>query len=169
MKRIILGIGSLTVVLALAFGATSVLAAGQSSSSNATVKVAGTSLGRILVDARGHSLYLFAKDKRGKSACSGSCARYWPALIVAKKPTAGAGVKASLLGWTKRSDGRWQATYNHHPLYSFVQDTKKGQTNGEELDDFGGEWYVVSPAGAKVEKPEASSGSSSPAPGGYGY
>src|SRR5439155_14354126 len=78
-----------------------------------------------------------------------------------------AGAKTSLLGTTRRVDGRLQVTYNHHPLYTFVKDTRKGQTNGEELDVFGAEWYAVSAAGAKVEKDTSSGGD--PSPGGYGY
>ncbi|PWU24367.1 MAG: hypothetical protein C5B48_06725, partial [Candidatus Rokuibacteriota bacterium] len=82
----------------------------------------------------------------------------------------GSGAKASLLGRTRRQDGRWQATYNHHPLYTFFEDTKKGQTKGEGLNFFGGEWEAVSPAGAKVEKNAAasSSGGNPSAGGGYG-
>jgi predicted lipoprotein with Yx(FWY)xxD motif len=116
------------------------------------VSTAVTSLGRILVNSRGHTLYLFEKDKHGKSACTGQCPTFWPPLIATVKPRAGAGARASLLGTTKRSDGRLQVTYNHHPLYTFVKDTKKGQTNGEGVNAFGAEWYGVSPAGAKVEK-----------------
>ena len=131
------------------------------------VSTGTTSLGKIFVESRGRTLYLFEKDKNGKSACAGSCAAAWPPLIAAGKPRAGAGVKASLLGETKRADGRMQVTYNHHPLYLFVKDTKKGQTTGESVDAFGAEWYAVSPAGTNVEpKP-----SSAPAPssGGSGY
>jgi predicted lipoprotein with Yx(FWY)xxD motif len=114
------------------------------------VSTAKTNLGRILVDSRGHTLYLFQKDKNGKSACAGQCAAFLPPLIAAGKPRAGAGTKASLLGTTKRADGRLQVTYNHHPLYAFLKDTKKGQTNGEGVNAFGANWYAVSPAGAKV-------------------
>ena len=86
------------------------------------------------------------------------------------KPIAAAGAKASLLGTTKRADGRLQVTYNHHPLYTFVKDTRKGQTKGQGLDFFGGEWYVVSPAGATVEKEAKTASSGSPSPGyGSGY
>ena len=137
-------------------------------SAGAKVAVANTALGRVLVDGRGRTLYLFEKDKRGKSTCSGKCAGFWPPLITSGKPLATAGAKASLLGTTKRPDGRLQVTYNHHPLYTFVKDTRKGQTNGEELDVFGAEWYAVSSAGAKIEKSESSSGGD-PSPGGYGY
>src|SRR6185436_7776922 len=100
-------------------------------SGGAKVGLANTSLGKILVDARGRSIYLFEKDKKGKSACAGMCATYWPPLITSGKPVAGAGVKASLLGTTKRADGKLQVTYNHHPLYTFLEDTKKGQTKGQ--------------------------------------
>jgi predicted lipoprotein with Yx(FWY)xxD motif len=116
------------------------------------VSTATSHLGRILVNSRGHTLYLFGKDKNGKSSCSGMCASFWPPLITAGKPRAGTGAKASLLGTTKRADGRLQVTYNHHPLYTFKKDTKKGQTNGEGLSAFGATWYAVSPAGARVVK-----------------
>ena len=121
------------------------------------VSTASTSLGRILVDARGHTLYLFGKDRNGKSACSGACAKAWPPLIATAKPRAGAGAKASLLGTIKRADGRRQVTYNHHPLYTFINDTKKGQTNGEGLNAFGGTWDALSAAGAKVVEHSAPS------------
>ena len=131
-----------------------------------TISTASTSLGRILVNASGRTLYLFGKDKSGKSACSGQCATFWPPLIASGKPVAGAGIKASLLGTTKRADGRMQVTYNHHPLYTFAKDTKKGQTSGENVNAFGAEWYAVSPAGAKIAKSSAKSGGApAPAPG----
>jgi predicted lipoprotein with Yx(FWY)xxD motif len=115
------------------------------------VSTAKTSLGRILVDSHGRTLYLFEKDKNGKSACSGQCAAAWPPLIAKSKPRAASGAKASLLGTTKRADGRRQVTYKGHPLYTFVKDTKKGQTNGEGVDAFGALWWAVSPAGATVK------------------
>jgi predicted lipoprotein with Yx(FWY)xxD motif len=96
-----------------------------------SVSTASTKLGRVLVNSRGRTLYLFGKDKNAKSACNGTCAAFWPPLIASGKPRATAGAKASLLGTTKRADRRLQVTYNHHPLYTFAKDTKKGQTNGE--------------------------------------
>jgi predicted lipoprotein with Yx(FWY)xxD motif len=116
------------------------------------VSTRSTSLGRILVNSRGRTLYLVAKDKNGKSACAGMCATFWPPLIAAGKPRVAGGAKASLLGTTKRADGRLQVTYNHHPLYTFVKDKQAGQTNGEGLTAFGGQWDAVSPAGTKVER-----------------
>ena len=167
MKGLLLTVGSLTAVMAFAVGLGSAHAANQSPAAAARVAVAGSGLGRVLVDGRGRTLYLFEKDARGKSSCAGKCATFWPPLISSGKPVATAGAKASLLGTTRRADGRLQVTYNHHPLYTFVKDTRKGQTNGEGLNIFGAEWDALSAAGAKAEKKTA--GSSDRAPGGYGH
>jgi predicted lipoprotein with Yx(FWY)xxD motif len=131
-------------------------------SKGAVVSTAKTSLGRILVTSNGRTLYLFEKDRNGKSACSGQCAVFWPPLITSGKPIVTGGARASLIGTTRRADGRLQVTYNHHPLYTFVKDTKAGQTNGEGVNAFGAGWDAMTPAGAKIEKPSA------PSPGGGG-
>jgi predicted lipoprotein with Yx(FWY)xxD motif len=128
-----------------------------------TVRVAKTRLGKILVNSRGRTLYLFKKDSGTKSACFGACATAWPPLRTSGKPTVGSGAKASLVGTTKRSDGKPQVTYNGHPLYTFIMDKKAGDTKGEGFTAFGGSWFVVSPAGKQVSKP-ASGASSPPAP-----
>ena len=167
MKSLLLSFAALTAALSLIGSA---LAVNHPISAGVKVAAASSGLGQILVDGRGRTLYLFEKDKHGKSACAGQCAAFWPPLIASGKPLATAGAKTSLLGTTKRADGRLQVTYNHHPLYRFIKDTKKGQTNGEEVDAFGAEWYALSPAGAKVEKNDAKSGSGAgPTAGGYGY
>jgi predicted lipoprotein with Yx(FWY)xxD motif len=129
----------------------------------AVVATAKTSLGQIVVSSNGRTLYLFGKDANGKSACTGQCAVFWPPLITSGKPSVTAGARASLIGTTKRADGRLQVTYNHHPLYAFAKDTKAGQTNGEGVSAFGATWNAISPAGAKIQKPSA------PSPGGGGY
>jgi predicted lipoprotein with Yx(FWY)xxD motif len=126
------------------------LAAGSSAAQGTTVKVAKSHLGKIIVDGRGRTLYLFEKDRRGHSACNGACAGYWPPLLTSSKPVAGTGVKKSLLGVIKRSNGKKQVTYAGHPLYRFVQDTRAGQTKGQDTHFFGGGWYVISPSGKKV-------------------
>jgi len=167
MKRLLLSIGALAAVLSLAVGLNSALAASHSSSGSAKVAVASSTLGRVLVDARGRTLYLFGKDKHDKSACTGKRAGFWPPLITSGKPLATAGAKAALLGTIKRADGRLQVTYNHHPLYTFVKDTRRGQTNGESVDAFGAEWWAVSAAGGKVTKnANTSSGTTDPTTGG---
>jgi len=147
MKVLILSIGAVVAALSLSYG---LGIASASSSSTTKVGTASSNLGRILVDKHGRTLYLFAKDKNGKSACSGACAAYWPPLISSRKPRAVTGAKQSLLGRTRRADGRMQVTYRHHPLYRFSGDAGRGQTNGQSLDDFGGEWWVLSPAGNKI-------------------
>jgi predicted lipoprotein with Yx(FWY)xxD motif len=106
-------------------------------------------LGRIIVDGRGRTLYLFEKDRRGASGCAGLCATYWPPLLTSGKSIAGKGVKRALLGKIRRGDGTHQVTYAGHPLYLFSGDARSRQTNGEGLTDFGAGWYVVSPAGKK--------------------
>jgi predicted lipoprotein with Yx(FWY)xxD motif len=123
-------------------------------STNATTTVAlhSTSLGKVLVAKNGHTLYLFTADKHGKSTCAGQCATFWPPLVSATKPTAGAGLKASLLGRTKRADGRMQVTYAGHPLYFFSQDKKAGQDDGEGIVHFGGSWWGISAKGTAVKK-----------------
>ena len=119
---------------------------------NGTVSLSKTKLGKILVSSKGHTLYMFAKDKNGKSFCNGSCAKFWPPALQVGKPIAGSGVKASLLRTTRRSNGSLQLTYNKHPLYSFVLDKKAGQTNGEGNLAFGARWYAVSAKGTAVVK-----------------
>jgi predicted lipoprotein with Yx(FWY)xxD motif len=122
------------------------------SAAKKTVEVRSTRLGRILVDSQGRTLYLFKKDSRGKSACSGECAKFWPPLRVSGKPTAGSGISAARLGTISRSDGKRQVTYNGHPLYTFAQDSRPGQTNGQGLTAFGGAWFVLSPAGGQISR-----------------
>jgi predicted lipoprotein with Yx(FWY)xxD motif len=95
---------------------------------------------------------MFAKDKSGKSSCSGGCSKFWPPSLKSGKATAGSGVKAALIGTTKRSNGSLQLTYNKHPLYTFVLDKKAGQTNGEDQLAFGARWYAVSGKGTAVVK-----------------
>jgi predicted lipoprotein with Yx(FWY)xxD motif len=118
----------------------------------ATVNLRKTQLGSVLVNSKGHTLYLFMKDKNGRSSCNASCAAFWPPLLSHAKPTAGSGVKASLLGTTRRSNGSRQVTYNKHPLYTYSLDKKAGQTKGEGFLAFGAKWYAVSAKGTAVVK-----------------
>src|SRR5262245_42174718 len=148
---------AVTVGAMLALAAFAVSASG-SSESGALVKVGPSSLGRVLVDAHGKTLYMWAHDKSTKSTCNGECAEYWPPLLAHGRPVAGAGANASLLGVSRRSDGRAQVTYAGHPLYYFVKDRKAGQTTGEGLTGFGGRWDPVSAAGTAVRKRTDSSG-----------
>jgi predicted lipoprotein with Yx(FWY)xxD motif len=116
----------------------------------ATVTIASTSLGKILVDAQGRSLYLFKKDAGNNSTCSGACAASWPPLIAKGKPTAGAGAEASMLGTVRRDDGTMQVTYNGHPLYLFAGDQQPGQVNGQGSTAFGAPWLALSASGNQI-------------------
>jgi len=120
------------------------------SAAKKTVEVRNTRLGKILVNSSGRTLYLFKKDARGKSACTGECAKFWPPLRVKGRPSAGSGISAGKLGTISRSDGTRQVTYNGHPLYTFAQDSKPGQTNGQGLVAFGASWFVLSPSGSQI-------------------
>ena len=151
MTRIVVAL-----LLTATLGAIGFLAAGSvarsATETSATVSLHKTKLGSILVNSRGRTLYLFARDRNGKSSCSGSCARFWPPLLTRGTPTAGPGLRRSLLGMTKRTDGRLQVTYNRHPLYTYARDRRAGQTNGQGSVLFGARWWAVSARGTAVVK-----------------
>jgi predicted lipoprotein with Yx(FWY)xxD motif len=129
----------------------------------ATIGVANGGLGRILVDSRGRSVYLFEQDSGPKSTCFGQCASAWPPVRAGGKPTVGKGLSAAKVATTPRSDGKPQVTYNGHPLYRFEGDQTPGDTTGQGLTAFGAQWFVVSPAGDQITQQPSSSGAN----GGY--
>jgi len=132
--------------------------AAASSSALKTTTISGV---KVLTNAKGFTVYSFAPDTATKSNCNGSCAQYWPPV---KGPaTAGAGVTGKL-GMITRSDGSTQATYNGHPLYTYVSDTAPGQAKGNGVNLSGGVWHEVTVSGAA-----APAGSSSSSSGGGGY
>ena len=141
MRRLLVLL-ALTLVAAGCGGSSS-----KSGSGAGDVKAASSSLGKIMVDPSGRTLYLFAADKNGKSTCSGACAATWPPYRV----------------------GAQQVSYHGHPLYYYAGDGKTpGSTKGEGLNTFGGSWYVVDESGKAVEPPsqgEMGGGGST----GYGY
>ncbi len=104
----------------------------------------------ILVDSKGFTLYDFHKDKGGKSACYGACAKGWPPLTTSGAPKAMSGAEESMLGTTKRSDGTLQVTYAGHPLYTFVEDAKPGEAKGNDVSAFGAQWYALKPSGEEA-------------------
>ncbi|HWX10209.1 MAG TPA: hypothetical protein VNY33_09530 [Gaiellaceae bacterium] len=135
---------------AVASMAAALALAGGTQSGGAKVAIAKSPLGRIIVDAKGLTLYDFVQDKGMMSTCYGACAALWPPLITNGKPIAGPGVHASLLGTTKRKDGKLEVTYGGRPLYYFVSDTKPGQTTGQGITQFGAPWWVLSAAGKEI-------------------
>ena len=148
----------LAIVAIAGFGASSGSAAGgygngsvAKAAGAAKVAVAKSSLGRILVNGQGRSVYLFEKDRRRASTCYGACASAWPPVTTNRAPIAGKGLVTAMLGTRKRRNGTLQVTYNGHPLYTYADDAKAGQMNGEGSNAFGGAWYVLSPAGKKID------------------
>jgi predicted lipoprotein with Yx(FWY)xxD motif len=141
----------LAIVAVVCLAVVGVAGTGIASGASATVKTSHGKLGTFLVGPKGRTLYLFEKDKTSKSTCNGACATAWPPLLVSGTPKAGGSAKASLLGTTKRSDGKRQVTYKGHPLYYFIQDKKAGDTKGQGLNAFGAKWYVVGTSGKKID------------------
>jgi predicted lipoprotein with Yx(FWY)xxD motif len=174
LLRLALPLAIVSLLVAAGCGSSSSSDSGKTSSSsakasNATVDLHKTDVGDVLTGPSGRTLYLFEKDKSPKSTCSGECANDWPPLMASGKPAAGSGVKASMLGTTKRSNGKEQVTYNGHPLYYYEGDKKAGQTAGQGIDAFGAEWYVVGANGSKVEGGEESKPGGDSSGGGSPY
>jgi predicted lipoprotein with Yx(FWY)xxD motif len=144
------GSGSTSSAAAPATGAAA------SSGTLKTTKIGGVA---VLTNAKGFTLYWFVPDTSTKSNCNGSCATYWPPV---KGPaTAGTGVTGKLATIT-RSDGSVQATYNGHPLYTYVGDKAPGQAKGNGLNLSGGVWHEITTSGSAP-----AAGSSTGSGGGY--
>jgi predicted lipoprotein with Yx(FWY)xxD motif len=135
-----------------AYGARPAATPAASSGSAVSLKTASGAPGTFLVDSQGRALYLWVADKGSSSTCSGACAQAWPPLTTTGAPKAGSGVKASLLGTTKRSDGTTEVTYGGHPLYRFSGDSGPGQAGGQGSEGFGAYWWVVAPNGKAIAK-----------------
>jgi predicted lipoprotein with Yx(FWY)xxD motif len=115
-----------------------------------TLTAKSSRFGRVLFDGRGYVVYAFTRDSRGRSACYGACAKAWPVYYAKAGLRAGAGVKSSLLGTTRRRDGRRQVTYAGRPLYFYVGDRKPGQILCQNVVEYGGTWLIVRPSGKLV-------------------
>jgi predicted lipoprotein with Yx(FWY)xxD motif len=148
------GVGSVWFVLApngdvvKAKTTTNVAATPATGAAAVIVSAAKTSLGQVLVDAKGMTLYVFLQDANGVSACYDQCAKNWPALITSVKASAMNGVNATLLGTTKRTDGSMQVTYKGMPLYYFASDKAGGDVKGQGI---GSIWYVVAANGDVIK------------------
>ncbi len=143
----------LAVALAVTAGAVTVASAKPSitsarSSSVATVQLRHTSLGSILVSSSGRTLYEFTRDHANKSSCTSirGCSTIWPSLRASGRPTAGSGVRASLL-----STSGGQVTYAGHPLYLYSGDRGPGKTSYVGVKQFGGTWYALNASGGTVK------------------
>jgi predicted lipoprotein with Yx(FWY)xxD motif len=113
------------------------------------LKVVDSQFGKILGDGRGQAVYLFDKERSGRSECYGDCARAWPPVLTKGRPVAGKGVRKRLLGTTRRRNGKRQVTYDGRPLYYYVDDAP-GRVLCHNVFEFGGLWLVVRPDGSPV-------------------
>jgi predicted lipoprotein with Yx(FWY)xxD motif len=118
------------------------------SSSAATVQLRHTGLGSILVSSSGRTLYEFTRDHTNKNSCAAikGCSQVWPSLRASGRPTAGSGVKASML-----STSGGQVTYAGHPLYLYSGDSGPGKTSYVGAKQFGGAWYALNASGGAVK------------------
>jgi predicted lipoprotein with Yx(FWY)xxD motif len=138
-----------------------------STASSVVIGTRSTSIGTVLVNAQGHTLYWFAKDTPTTSNCTGSCATYWPPVLGTPKAASGSSLPKGF-GTIKRSGGQVQATYDGHPLYTYAADTSAGMTSGNDLNASGGLWWAMTPSGSMAKAtPSSSSSSSSGYSGGY--
>lgn len=145
-------------------GSSSSPSSGQSPTSSGAVSVGTTDFGKVLVDPQQMTLYAFANDSRGHSACSGSCATYWPPVPGSDVPKQSMASISATFGTIKRSDGSSQLTVDGFPMYTYAGDASPGQANGQGTNLSGGLWWVVSPDGSWVKD---TSGASSGTGGGY--
>lgn len=122
----------------------------------ATIEVASSDLGDIIVDADGNALYMFEPDEEanGEPTCYDECAATWPPLEATGDPVAGSGLDPALVGTVERTDGPVQVTYNGLPLYHFANDEAAGETNGQGLNEV---WWVLSPDGEPLRDSQTSS------------
>ena len=134
-----------------------------SSAGSVTIGTRSTSIGTVLVNSEGHTLYWFALDTPTTSNCTGTCATYWPPVLGKPKAASGTSLPKAF-GTIKRSGGEVQATYDGHPLYTYASDTSAGMTSGNGLNLSGGLWWAMTPSGSKPAATPTSS-SSSPSSG----
>ncbi|HET9721020.1 MAG TPA: hypothetical protein VFP55_13150 [Solirubrobacteraceae bacterium] len=125
---------------------------GSSSSGGTTVKLAHASVGQILVDSKGYTVYQFTADHPNTDSCVkvSGCTSTWPPLTISGQATAGSGVKKSLLGTIKLPNGTHQVTYAGHPLYTYSGDSSAANTSYIGISSFGGTWLAVSATGSAV-------------------
>lgn len=181
------GAAALTAVLAACGSSTATAGSGSASSSGSTssssaaaasgssssdpLRVSTTSLGKILVDSQGRTVYLFKADSPGHSVCNAACLHFWPIVAApAGLIPSMAGITAKL-GTTTATNGQKMLTADGWPLYTFVGDHAAGDVKGQGLTNFGGAWLVLTPAGQAItgKAPASKPSTSSSGGGGGGY
>jgi predicted lipoprotein with Yx(FWY)xxD motif len=157
-------------VVVLATGGGSAKTRPQTAAAGSAVSIRSTSLGKTLVDAQGRTLYLFEGDKTNVSTLSSAGLAVWPRFVATGAVKAVGGAQGAKIGTITSPSGVRQVTYNGHPLYYYVGDSKPGSTRGQNLNEFGALWYVLGPTGNAVTsastKPNAAPAAPTPS---YSY
>ena len=143
--------------------------AAASSGGGTVITTSSGSAGSFLTNSSGRAIYLWVKDGKNSSACSGACAGAWPPVTATGTVTASGGAVAADLGTITRSDGTKQVTYDGHPLYYYVGDSAAGQVTGQGSDSFGAKWWLVAPSGSAITSSVPASSSSGSSAYGSGY
>ena len=136
---------------------------GSASTTSTVITTHAGSAGSFLTNGSGRAVYLWTKDTKNMSACSGACAGAWPPVTATGTVTASGGAQASDLGTITRSDGIKQVTYDGHPLYFFAGDTGPGTDSGQGSDGFGAKWWLVAPSGTQITANETVTAAAAPA------
>jgi predicted lipoprotein with Yx(FWY)xxD motif len=170
LSKGVLALGATVALVACGSAAASIqsssgVLAAKHATSGTRITLHKTKFGKVLATSSGMTLYLYTPDAKNKSNCYTGCASFWPPLMTTGKPSAATGVKANLLGTTKRKNGKLQVTYNGHPLYRYTGDSKAGQVSGQGYQSI---WYVVNAAGSAV-KHAPGSGTTNTTTTHYGY
>jgi predicted lipoprotein with Yx(FWY)xxD motif len=114
------------------------------------IKLASSQYGQVLFDRAGQAIYLFDKEKSARAQCYDECAAAWPPVLTRGEPQAGTGIDASLLGTTKRDDGKTQVTYNEHPLYYYAHEGRN-EVRCHNVNEFGGLWLAMNGEGNALD------------------
>lgn len=169
--RILAGAAALPLVVAGCSSNAKSPAAGPATSASVMVSgalgIAHTSIGSVLTDAHGRTIYRFAPDAMGHSTCTATCASYWPPVPAPAGAASPGGSVTATVGSITRPDGTKQLTVDGYPVYTYVGDKSAGATSGQGLNLSGGLWWVLNPSGAEITTP-AGGGASSSSRAGYG-
>jgi predicted lipoprotein with Yx(FWY)xxD motif len=136
------------LALFVAFASFAAPSADDTAARGRTIKAVQSQFGSIVGDGRGQAVYVFDKERAGRSECYGDCARAWPPVLTRGGPV-GKGVRGRLLGTVRRRGGRRQVTYRGRPLYYYVDDAP-GRVLCHDVREFGGLWLVIRPGGRPV-------------------
>jgi predicted lipoprotein with Yx(FWY)xxD motif len=135
-------------IIAVAVAAATLLAAPAAMAAGTRITARGSEFGTILWGPKRQAIYVFQRDRKNVSRCYGDCAKAWPPVYTTGKPVAGRGVRRSLLGTTRRRDGRRQVTYRGRPLYYYAHEGP-GQVLCHNVNLNGGLWWVIGPNGKR--------------------